>query len=81
VGTTKPVPTSRGSAVGPYLGLFGGGVFPYFSSLIIFSRVFVKRVGRKVGSQGSERAAYVLGGLWALSAVTMIGLAVVRLSQ
>ena len=64
----------------PYLGLFGGGVFLYFSGLIILSRVFLKRAGKRVGSPASERAAYLFGCLWALAAFTMIGLAASRLS-
>jgi len=64
----------------PYLGLFGGGVFLYFASLITFSRVFLKRAGKRIGSRSSERAAYLFGGLWALAAIAMIGLAAVHLS-
>jgi len=65
----------------PYLGLFGGGVFLYFSGLITLSRFFLKRAGKRVGSPASERAAYIFGGLWALSAFTMIGLAALHLSR
>lgn len=65
----------------PYLGLFGGGVFLYFSGLITLSRVFLRRAGRRVGSPASECAAYLFGSLWALSALTMIYLAAVQLSR
>jgi hypothetical protein len=64
----------------PYLGLFGGGVFLYFSGLITLSRVVLKRAGKRIGSPASERAAYLFGGLWALAAVAMIGLAAIHLS-
>jgi hypothetical protein len=64
----------------PYLGIFGSGVFLYFSGLITLSRVFLKRAGIRVGTRASERAAYLFGGLWALAALTMIGLAAGQLS-
>ena len=64
----------------PYLGLTGSGMFLYIGGLIPFSRVFLKREGKKVGSRSAERAAYVFGAMWALSAVAMIALATVELS-
>lgn len=64
----------------PYLGLFGGGVFLYFSGLITLSRMFLKRAGKQIGSPASERAAHLFGSLWALSAVAMIVLAAIHLS-
>ncbi|MGD2152672.1 MAG: hypothetical protein PVG79_05345 [Gemmatimonadales bacterium] len=64
----------------PYLGLIGGGIYVYFSGVIILSRVFLKRRGMKVGPASSERAAYVFGVIWILSALTMIALASIELS-
>ena len=64
----------------PYLGIFGGGIFLYFSGLIILSRVLFKRAGRRIGSPASERAAYLFGSLWTLAALAMIGLAAIHLS-
>lgn len=65
----------------PYLALFGGGIFLYFSGLIILTRPFLKKAGTNVGSPASERATYLFGGLWIMSALTMIGLAATHLSQ
>ena len=65
----------------PYLALFGSAVFLYFAGLISLSRFFLKRAGRKVGRPAAERAAYLFGGLWALSSVTMIVLAAAHLAQ
>ncbi|KPJ87544.1 MAG: hypothetical protein AMS18_14485 [Gemmatimonas sp. SG8_17] len=64
----------------PYLSLVGSGVFIYFSVLIILSRIYLKRSGRKVGRASSERAAYIFGGIWIASSVAMIILAVSSLS-
>lgn len=64
----------------PYLALLGAGVFIYFSALFILSRVYLKRAGRKVGRQASERAAYAFGAIWILCALSMAALAVSDLS-
>ncbi len=64
----------------PYLGLIGGGIYIYFSGVIILARVFLKRRGMKVGPPSSERAAYVFGVIWILSSLTMIALASAELS-
>jgi len=64
----------------PYLGLIGSGMFLYIAGLIPLSRVFLKREGKQVGSRSAERAAYVFGAIWALSAVVMIAMSVVELS-
>jgi hypothetical protein len=64
----------------PYLGLVGGGVFLYFSGLIVLTRVFLKKAGKEVGSRASEGAAYLFGSLWIVSALVMIGLATASLS-
>jgi hypothetical protein len=60
----------------PSLALIGAGVFMYFSALIMLSRVYLKRSGRKVGRTSSERAAYVFGWTWIASSLAMIFLAV-----
>ena len=65
----------------PYLALFGGGVFAYFSGLISLSRLYLGRAGIKVGSPASVCATYLFGGLWMASALIMIGLAAAHLSQ
>ncbi len=65
----------------PFLAIFGGGVFLYFSGLISFSRVFMKAAGRNVGSAASVKAAYLFGGLWAACSVAMISLAAIHLSS
>ncbi len=63
----------------PILALVGGGVYLYFPGLIILSRIVLKRQGKKIGSPSSEKAAYLFGTLWALSALIMIWLAVLKL--
>ena len=65
----------------PFLAIFGGAVFLYFSGLISFSRIYIKAAGRNPGSPASERAAYLFGALWAVSSVAMISLAAVHLSR
>ena len=64
----------------PYLAFFGAGVFLYFSGLITFSRVFLKRAGKTVGRPASEKAAYVFGLLWAICAATMAVAAILHIS-
>ena len=64
----------------PYLGLVGGGIFIYFAGLIILSRVFLKKHGKKVGGPSSERTAYVFSVVWILAALSMIVLASMELS-
>ena len=64
----------------PYLALIGSGVFIYFSAVIVLSRVYLRREGRKVGRPASERAAYVFSGVWIASSLAMIALAVSALS-
>ena len=59
----------------PYLALVGSGVYLYFSGLIMLSRVFLKRVGKSVGKPSAERAAYLFGWIWTLSALAMITMA------
>ena len=65
----------------PYLALIGSGVFIYFSAVIILSRVYLKRRGKKVGRPASERAAYVFGAIWIVCSLAMIGLAAAELSS
>lgn len=59
----------------PILALIGGGTYIYFSAVIMLSRIFLKKRGKKVGRQSSENSAYVFGSIWILSAITMIVLA------
>lgn len=70
-----------GHPLWPFLAIFGGGVFLYFSGLICFSRVFLKAAGKSVGGSGSENAAYLFGVLWAASAVAMLFLAAIQLNS
>ena len=64
----------------PQLALIGSGVFIYFSAVIILSRVYLKREGKRVGRPASERAAYLFGGIWIACSLAMIVLAVSALS-
>ena len=64
----------------PYFALVGSGIYMYFALLTIFSRVFLKKRGREVGSPSSEKAAYVFSAIWIVSATTMIILAIMKLA-
>lgn len=65
----------------PYFALMGGGITLYFSALIVLSRLFLKREGKKVGGAAAEKAAYVFSLLCYLASVTMVALAIANLSQ
>ena len=60
----------------PFFGLVGGGVFLYFSVLIVLARVVLRRRGLRAGSPSAVRAAYLFGGLWLVSALAMTTLAI-----
>ncbi|MEO1743300.1 MAG: hypothetical protein AAFR99_15995 [Cyanobacteria bacterium J06629_9] len=64
----------------PILALIGGGVYLYFSSIVVLNRVFLKRHGRNIGKASSEYTAYVLAFIWVASAVAMITLAIREIS-
>ncbi|NET38906.1 MAG: hypothetical protein F6K19_44165 [Cyanothece sp. SIO1E1] len=64
----------------PIFALIGGGVYLYFSSIIILNRVFLKRHGRNVGKASSEYGAYAFGCIWIISAIAMITLAIREIS-
>ena len=65
----------------PILALVGSGIYIYFALLTIFSRIFLKRKGKKVGSPSSEKTAYVFSAIWILSSITMIFLATQKLAD
>ncbi|KPK56393.1 MAG: hypothetical protein AMS21_12760 [Gemmatimonas sp. SG8_38_2] len=65
----------------PYLAMIGSGIFIYFSALIMVSRVYLKRAGKKVGRPAAERAAYVFGVIWIACSLIMIALAAAELSS
>ena len=56
----------------PFLALIGSGIYIYFALLTIFTRIFLKKRGKKVGSPSSEKTAYVFSAIWILSSITMI---------
>jgi len=64
----------------PFFALLGSGIYIYFALLTIFSRIFLKKRGRMVGSPADERIAYVFSAIWILSSTTMIVLATQKLS-
>ena len=64
----------------PILALVGGGVYLYFPSVFIITRIVLKRDGKKIGKPASVWTAYLLGGLWTISAIYMIALAVDELT-
>ena len=66
--------------VWPFLALIGSGIYIYFAFLTVFSRYFLKKRGRKVGSSSDEKVAYVFSLIWILSSISMIVLATQRLT-
>ncbi len=70
-----------GNPMWPYFGLIGGGIFLYFSGMIIFSRYYLKRSGIMVGGPSSEKAAYIMSGAWIIASILMIILSIMHLSQ
>lgn len=64
----------------PYLGLIGGGIYLYFSGLVVFSRLFLKRANKKIGSSSAVVAAYVFSLIWALTSMAMIVMSYSKLS-
>lgn len=65
----------------PYLGMVGGGIYLYFSGFIIFTRIYLKREGKKVGSTSAEKTAYIFSLLWILASLTMLVLSYNYLSR
>lgn len=59
----------------PVLAVVGSGTYFYLSGITMFTRVCLKKHGKKVGSLSSEHAAYVFGTIWILSADIMTVLA------
>ncbi|KPK10365.1 MAG: hypothetical protein AMJ68_09415 [Acidithiobacillales bacterium SG8_45] len=65
----------------PYLGLVGGGIYLYFSGMVILSRIYLGKAGKKIGSPSNIKAVYVFGAVWAIAATTMIAMSFNKLSQ
>ncbi len=63
----------------PFLALTGGGIYIYFALLVIFSRVYLKKRGKKIGSSSDVKNAYIFSAIWIFSSITMIVLAIQRL--
>ena len=70
----------KGQESWPFFALVGGGIYIYFAFLTVFSRVFLKREGFKVGSESSEMVAYAFSIIWIANAATMIVLAIKKLT-
>lgn len=64
----------------PYFALVGSGIYIYFALLATFSRIFLKRRGKKVGSSSSERVVYIFSGIWIVTSITMIVFAINKLA-
>lgn len=64
----------------PYFGLVGAGVYLYFSGVIILSRIYLKRMGKKVGSAISVVTVYVYGAVCILTSLIMIAMSVSKLT-
>ncbi len=63
-----------------YPALVGGGIYIYFAFLTIFSRLFLKAHGKRVGSASDQKVAYIFSAIWIFCATTMIILAILDLS-
>ena len=59
----------------PFLALIGSGIYIYFALLTIFTRVFLKKRGKEIGSPSDVKAAYIFSVIWIISSITMIFLA------
>ncbi len=64
----------------PFLALIGSGIYIYFALLTIFTRIFLKKRGKKVGSLSAEKTAYAFSAIWILTSITMIVLATQKLA-
>ena len=64
----------------PFLALIGSGIYIYFALLTIFTRIFLKKRGKKIGSPSAEKTAYIFSVIWILTAMTMIVLATQKLA-
>ena len=60
----------------PILALIGAGIYLYFPSNIISHRIYLKKYGKKIGNSTSVLSAYIFSGIWILSAIVMIVLAI-----
>ena len=65
----------------PFFALVGSGIYLYFALLTIFTRLFLKKIGKKVGSISSEKTAYIFSVIWIFSSITMIALAIQELTD
>jgi len=64
----------------PYFGLVGGGIYLYFSGMIVFSRLYLQKEGIKIGRPNQIKVAYLFSGLWSASALIMIVMSYIKLS-
>lgn len=64
----------------PYLGLIGGGIYLYFSGLIVFSRIYLRRENKKIGSAGSVAASYLFSLVWVFISIAMIAMSYNKLA-
>jgi len=67
------------SALWPYLGLIGGGMYLYFAGRGILVRKMMKSRGIRIGLPENLQTAYIFLTLWGLAAVTTIIIAIVSL--
>ena len=63
----------------PILALIGSGVFIYFSGFIVFSRIFLNKDGKKVGSTNSQVTGYIASVLWVIASFGMIYLSIIEI--
>lgn len=65
----------------PYFGLIGGGIYLYFSGMIVLSRIYLKSVGKKIGGPSAVTAAYAFSAVWVLVTLMMIIMSISELSR
>ena len=64
----------------PYFGLVGASIYLYYSGVIIFSRIYLKSYGKKIGSIASVKTAYIYGMVSIVVSLIMIAMAVNNLT-
>ena len=64
----------------PYFGLVGAGIFLYFSGLVAFMRIYLKRGDKKIGNPVSEKVAYTYSVICSLVSISMMFLSYSNLS-
>jgi hypothetical protein len=63
----------------PIFALIGSGIYIYFSGFVVFSRLFLSKAGKKVGSPSSQITGYVASFLWFIASLGMTYLSFIEI--